>query len=49
MRVKSLGILCYQLEALAECRSPLPRQIITPILPTAKMLSLGGKRLTTIW
>ena len=34
-----------ELEALRECRSPWPRQIITPILPTVKMLSLGGERL----
>ena len=33
------------LEALRECRLPWPRQIITPILPTVKMLSLGGERL----
>ena len=34
-----------QLEALRERRPPLPRQIITPILPTVKMLSLGCERL----
>ena len=34
-----------ELEALRECRPPWPRQIITPILPTVKMLSLGGERL----
>ena len=34
-----------QLEALRECRPPWPRQIITPILPTVKRLSLGGERL----
>ena len=34
-----------KLEALRECRPPWPRQIITPILPTVKMLSLGGERL----
>ena len=34
-----------QLEALRACRPPWPRQIITPILPTVKMLSLGGERL----
>ena len=33
-----------QLEALRERRPPWPRQIITPILPTVKMLSLGGER-----
>ena len=33
------------LEALRERRPPWPRQIITPILPTIKMLSLGGERL----
>ena len=48
------------LEALRERRPLWPRQIITPILPTVKMLSLGGERLkkkkkfwiiacTTIW
>ena len=34
-----------QLEALRERRPPWPRQIITPIFPTVKMLSLGGERL----
>ena len=34
-----------QLEALRERRPPWPRHIITPILPTVKMLSLGGERL----
>ena len=34
-----------QLEALRERRPPWLRQIITPILPTVKMLSLGGERL----
>ena len=34
-----------KLEALRERRPPWPRQIITPILPTVKMLSLGGERL----
>ena len=34
-----------KLEALRERRPPWPRQIITPILLTAKMLSLGGERL----
>ena len=34
-----------KLEALRECRPPWPRQIITLILPTVKMLSLGGERL----
>ena len=33
------------LEALRECRPPWPRQIITPILPTVKILSLAGERL----
>ena len=37
----------YQLEALRECRPPWPRQIITLILPTVKMLSLGCERLQT--
>ena len=35
-----------QQEALRERRPPWARQIITPILPTVKMLSLGGERLT---
>ena len=35
-----------KLETLRERRPPWPRQIITPILPTVKMLSLGGERLT---
>ena len=35
----------YKQEALRERRPPWPRQIITPILPTVKMLSLGGERL----
>ena len=35
----------FQLEALRERRPPWPRQIITPIFPTVKMLSLGGERL----
>ena len=34
------------LEALRERRPPWLRQIITPILPTVKMLSLGGERLS---
>ena len=34
----------YQLEALRERRPPWPRQIITLILPTVKMLSLGCER-----
>ena len=38
--------LC-KLEALRERRPPWPRQIITPILSTAKMLSLGCERLPT--
>ena len=36
-----------KLEALRECRPPWPRQIITPILSTVKMLSLGCERLPT--
>ena len=36
-----------QLEALRERRPPWPRQIITPILSTVKMLSLGCERLPT--
>ena len=34
-----------KLEALRERRPPWLRQIITPILPSVKMLSLGGERL----
>ena len=34
-----------QLEALRERRPPWQRQIITSILPTVKMLSLGGETL----
>ena len=34
-----------KLEALRERRPPWPRQIITPILSTVKMLSLGCERL----
>ena len=36
-----------KLETLRECRPPWPRQIITLILPTVKMLSLGCERLST--
>ena len=35
-----------KLEALRECRPPWLRQIITPILSTVKMLSLGCERLS---
>ena len=41
------GDLSIQLEALREHRPPWPRQIITLILPTVKMLSLGCERLQT--
>ena len=37
----------HKLEALRERRPPWPRQIITPILSTVKMLSLGCERLPT--
>ena len=37
--------LLYKLEALRERRPPWPRQIITLILPTVKMMSLGCERL----
>ena len=50
MRVEksNLPALCKKkLEALREHRPPWPRQIITPILPTVKMLSLGCERLPT--
>ena len=43
----SQGKYASKLEALRERRPPWPRQIITPILPTVKMLSLGCKRLST--
>ena len=36
-----------ELEAFRERRPPWPRQIITLILPTVKMLSLGCERLPT--
>ena len=45
-RTKLSGVLYLKLEALREGRPPWLRQIITPILATVKMLSLGGKRLT---
>ena len=34
-------LLHVKLEALGERRPPWPRQIITPILPNVKVLSLG--------
>ena len=37
----------FRLEALRERRPPWPRQIITPILSTVKMLSPGCERLPT--
>ena len=40
-------MLPKRLEALRERRPPWPRQIITLILPTVKMLSLGCERLPT--
>ena len=40
-------VMHRQLEALTERRPPWPRQIITLILPTVKMLSLGCERLPT--
>ena len=40
------SMLPKTLEALRERRPPWPRHIITPILPTVKMLSLGGERLS---
>ena len=55
MNISKLGIkitFCWfkhiffkRLEALRERRPPWPRQIITPILSTVKMLSLGCERL----
>ena len=44
--LKLLSEIALKLEALGECRPPWPRQIIPPILPTVKMLNLGGERLT---
>ena len=46
MPEEGVGIL-HKLEALRERRPPWPRQIITPILSTVKMLSLGCDRLPT--
>ena len=43
----ALFSLFSKLEALRERRPPWPRQIITPILSTVKMLSLGCERLPT--
>ena len=40
-------VLNSQLEALRERRPPWPRQIISLILPTVKMFSLGCERLQT--
>ena len=37
-------LLNHKLEALRERRPPWPRQIITLILPTVKMLSLGCEK-----
>ena len=44
--VPSVGYYIYKPGALRECRSPWPREIITPILPTVKILSCGGERLS---
>ena len=44
---KACNEMYAKLEALRECRPPWPRQIITLILPTVKMLSLGCERLLT--
>ena len=43
--IYGLDVYNKKLEALRERRPPWPKQIITPILPTVKMLSLGGERL----
>ena len=43
-----INITLKKLEALRERRPPWPRQIITLILSTVKMLSLGCERLPTI-
>ena len=40
-----MPVIIHQLETLRERRPPWPRQTITPILPTVKILSLGGERL----
>ena len=45
-RKKESNNIACKLEALGVRRPPWPRQIITPILPNVKMLSLGGERLT---
>ena len=39
----------YKLEALREHSPPWPRQIITFILPTVKMLRLGGEKAWWFW
>ena len=46
--VSSASCTHKELEALGELRPPWPRQLVTLILPTVKMLSLGGERLTPI-
>ena len=43
--VDYLCVRILKLEALRERRPPWPRQIITPLLPTVKMLSLNSERL----
>ena len=45
--IPSEFVCTKQLEARRERRPPWPRQIITLILPTVKMLSLGCERLPT--
>ena len=45
MSIYSTRLRKKKLEALRECRPPWPRQIITLILPTVKMLSLGCETL----
>ena len=43
--IEIIQLYILKLEALRERRPPWPRQMITPILPTVKMLRLGGERL----
>ena len=45
MSIHLLSYCMFKLEAPRERRPPWPRQIITPILPTVKILCLGGERL----
>ena len=44
--MEKCSLMKMKLEALRERRPPWPRQIISPILPNVKVLSLGSERLT---